>query len=300
MEILQKRLRAQMMLALERPLASRSGIFAHSNWDALLVLITLVQLCLIVWGSANFDHFTTIEAVAFAAIQVILCATQYDVVMHNFIHTRFFRSRALNSIFAILCGLPVMNAFTDAAMQHLTHHKHVNDPIDPATGSTKDPTSTYRFGTEGRHEPLWRYALLAPLRDLAEAPDYRKRPTLRRRVFVERSFLGAFWAAILVYNWRFLIFYLLVIYAAQIVNCAQNYFEHYGAAPGSSLTDSVSCYGRLYNLVWFNNGYHQEHHYRPGVHWSRVKELRREMLPNDRRRVVRWGHCMNFPHRRDA
>jgi fatty acid desaturase len=289
-----------MTVILERQIPTRSGIFAHSNWDASLVLITLLQLCLIVWGAINFDHLTMIEAAAFAAVQIILAATQYEIVMHNFIHTRFFGSRALNSGFAILCGLPVMNSFTEAAIQHLVHHKHVNDPIDPVTGTTRDPTSTYRFGTAGRHEPLWRYALLAPLRDLAEAPDHRLRPTLRRRIFIERSFLGVFWVAIFAYNWHFLVYYLLIIYTAQVINCAQNYFEHYGAVPGSSLTDSVSCYGRLYNLVWFNNGYHQEHHYRPGVHWSKIKELRREMLPNERRRVVGWAHCMNFPHHRDT
>jgi fatty acid desaturase len=289
-----------MTLARERSARTRSGIFAHSNWDALLVLITFVQLSLIVWGAINFDHLSIAATAAFALAQVILAATQYDVVMHNFIHTRFFHSRMLNSAFAILCSLPVMSSFTETAMQHLVHHKHVNDPIDPATGTTRDPTSTYRFGTAGRHEPIWRYAFLAPLRDLVEAPDYRGRPAMRRRAFIERSVLVIFWTAIFVYNWHFLIFYLLIVYTAQVINCAQNYFEHYGAVPGNSMTDSVSCYGRLYNLVWFNNGYHQEHHYRPGIHWSRVRKLRREMLPDDRRRVVRWAHCTNFPNFRDS
>ena len=66
------------------------------------------------------------------------------------------------------------------------------------------------------------------------------------------------------------------------------------AKPGNRLTDSVSCYGRPYNLLWFNNGYHQEHHFRPQVHWTRVPEVRELMLPTHQRRVVRGAHLLNL------
>jgi len=88
---------------------------------------------------------------------------------------------------------------------------------------------------------------------------------------------------------------LVVVYLSLVATTAQNYFEHYGATPGSRKTDSVSCYNPIYNFLWFNNGYHQEHHFRAGVHWTRIKELRSEMLPEDQRRVVRGAHFMNLP-----
>ena len=59
-------------------------------------------------------------------------------------------------------------------------------------------------------------------------------------------------------------------------------------------TDSVSGYGRLYNLIWFNNGYHQEHHWRPQVHWTEVPALRAQLPPETSRRVVRAAHWFNF------
>lgn len=53
---------------------------------------------------------------------------------------------------------------------------------------------------------------------------------------------------------------------------AQGHHEHRGlpvrAEPG------VSYYGALYNLLWFNDGYHAEHHRHPGEHWSRLPRRR--------------------------
>ena len=43
---------------------------------------------------------------------------------------------------------------------------------------------------------------------------------------------------------------------------AHGHFEHAGG--------TVSYYGRLYNVLLFNDGYHVEHHANPGVPWSRL------------------------------
>ena len=54
-------------------------------------------------------------------------------------------------------------------------------------------------------------------------------------------------------------------------------FEHYHASNHRSrLADSVSYYGRWYNILMFNEGYHQEHHLKPHLHWTRRPEVHRE------------------------
>jgi hypothetical protein len=44
----------------------------------------------------------------------------------------------------------------------------------------------------------------------------------------------------------------------------QGHYEHAGA--------TTSHYGRIYNALCFNDGYHVEHHAYPGVHWTRLPQ----------------------------
>ena len=52
-----------------------------------------------------------------------------------------------------------------------------------------------------------------------------------------------------------------------------------GAEPGNYFANSVSSYNWLYNFLWFNNGYHQEHHWDPKAHWTQMPAVREAILP---------------------
>jgi len=65
-----------------------------------------------------------------------------------------------------------------------------------------------------------------------------------------------------------------------------DFVDHYGADVSSPTAHSVSCYGRVFNLVTFNSGYHIEHHASPGVHWSTYPSIRPKMAPESDRRVI--------------
>ena len=59
--------------------------------------------------------------------------------------------------------------------------------------------------------------------------------------------------------------------SAGLVLCAmQGHWEHAVGQP-------VSHYGRVYNFLFFNDGYHAEHHATPGIHWSDLRMLRRRV-----------------------
>ena len=67
----------------------------------------------------------------------------------------------------------------------------------------------------------------------------------------------------------------------------QGYFEH---ARGTT-----SHYGRLYNLFFFNDGYHVEHHHRAGDHWTRLSQHIDPLAPRSRwPPVLRWLDWLNL------
>ena len=70
--------------------------------------------------------------------------------------------------------------------------------------------------------------------------------------------------------------------------CAlHGHLEHAGATHCAD--QGISCYRRLYNLVWLNDGYHAEHHHRPGRHWSRLPRQRLNgARVSDWPPVLRW------------
>lgn len=70
-------------------------------------------------------------------------------------------------------------------------------------------------------------------------------------------------------------------YVLGLILCSmQGHFEH---ARGTT-----SHYGRLYNLLFFNDGYHVEHHRRPGEHWTRLPGLGRDAQCSRWPPVLRW------------
>ncbi len=67
----------------------------------------------------------------------------------------------------------------------------------------------------------------------------------------------------------------------------QGHYEH--------VRGTVSHYGALYNLAFFNDGYHVEHHSRPGLHWSKLPaQPRPEAEKSQWPAVLRWLEVMQL------
>jgi fatty acid desaturase len=162
----------------------------------------------------------------------------------------------------------------------MNHHFGDNDAKGP-DGTTKDWSSIYRHGRGRAPESFWRYVLFSFWRvEVGPVLKTAVRHHHLPQVAVESLVLGGFWATTAVVNWRFFVFfYLPSYYLGWLASYAEGYLEHYGCKPGNPFANSVSSYNWLYNLLWFNNGYHQEHHWDPKCHWTKMRELHQAIQP---------------------
>jgi len=53
----------------------------------------------------------------------------------------------------------------------------------------------------------------------------------------------------------------------------------------------VSSYNKFYNWLWFGNGYHAEHHYRPRLHWTKYPQFHEQI-----RAEQKSGGCSHHQH----
>jgi fatty acid desaturase len=278
-------------------------LFRYTRWDAVPALCVVGIVGLFVWTSLAF-HSMPWWAVAISFVAVALSYVwNLQCLSHNFVHNAFFRSSWLNRAFSVLETVAIGLPQVFYHHYHLNHHWGDNDKKG-ADGTTKDWSSIYRHSRDNKAEGFWSYVVLGFWR-VEMGPLFR---TVWRhgwtevaQAAVECLVIGAFWAALAWYDWRYFVtFYLPTYYIGWMMSYAEGYFEHYGAQPGNLYANSVSSYHRLYNFLWFNNGYHQEHHWDPKFHWTRMHDLHlliRDQLESNQTRTLRVPHFFAFLER---
>jgi len=86
-------------------------------------------------------------------------------------------------------------------------------------------------------------------------------------------------------------------YFGHCLSYLNGYYRHYGGNPDEPLAWGVSSYDKLYNWIWFFNGYHAEHHFRPKVHWTRMQALHDQIVEQQSTagvRVIKPPHALGF------
>jgi hypothetical protein len=117
--------------------------------------------------------------------------------------------------------------------------------------------SIYLSAVLGIPQTLWRD------RHLQHHGGRRHRLVVSPMLLVETGVVAFVWLSMAAFAPDVFVGAYLPGYAIGLGLCfLQGYFEH---ARGTT-----SHYGRLYNVCFFNDGYHVEHHQRPGEHWTRL------------------------------
>ncbi len=182
----------------------------------------------------------------------------------------------------------------------MQHHKGNADRPDEK-GATIDWISIYKHGHDGEAENPWGYVFLSFFRDDVGAIKRELRKRGNGDLFWGNIELAAFATTLLImflFNWRYVIFYFLpFFYLGHCFSYLNGYYRHYGANPDKPIAWGVSSYGKIYNWLFFYNGYHAEHHFRPKVHWTKMESFRQsitELQKEEGVRTIKRAHMLGF------
>jgi len=286
-------------IRVDRP-TTDSRLFAHTRWDLLPAMAGLFHLFYFFALFYLYSRTPLWIMLILGFIYALMVNANINGVGHNFIHNPFFRWPLLNRLFSLCQSVACCFSQTYYDAVHMQHHKGNSDRQDEK-GDTIDWLSIYRHGHEGEAENPWSYVFLSFFRDNPAAI----RGELKKRNNADAIWgnieLGAFVTVLIVlalFNWRYVVFYFLPFYyLGHCFSYLNGYFRHYGANPDKPIAWGVSSYGKLYNWLFFYNGYHAEHHFRPKVHWTRMERFRRSIEKVQKQegvRVISHAHMLGF------
>ncbi|MFI2211466.1 fatty acid desaturase family protein [Streptomyces sp. NPDC020141] len=305
----------------------RTPLWKHTPRDVLLLAYSVAQFAVTVWLATAWENAHPAARAGGFVLLTVVTAYNIIVVSHLFTHVPWFSSPRLNALVSVLNSANIGQSVQAYHLTHVRNHHRFNNDAQGPDGTTRDTSSTYRDGADGEHAPLLSYALRGALDSLADrgretlctlrlwrvgeretgllALASRREPRRTRELRQIRADRAAHCLSLALFatiSWQWtLLCYLPAFFAALTMVNVQNYYRHYGADPTDRTADSVSHYGRLYNLIAFNDGYHQEHHLSPGSHWSRlpsVRERHRAALDARSRIVSPVPAMLGFLHRR--
>lgn len=278
-------------------------IFKHSYKDIFLVAQTL--LILIVAYAMAIADLSVFWNLLIAPLHIYLIVNAQNSTLHHHAHWTTFSKKSWNHVYDLLVSAACGNKVQTYRIVHNTHHKYVNDvPVD---GKCKDPISVFGRGVNGELENVWKfsfrlakmqtfdhwkYVLLTSWKSVQpKLPLYNF--TLWRR---EQFAIVAFMLSVMLVNLPYGLWLSFVIYSvSHFFGYAWHFGDHYGSYHhrGDTTQDSVGIYSKWYNVLTFNAGYHQEHHHKTNVHWSKLPELT-PLLPSTR--ITTQGmHLTNVP-----
>jgi fatty acid desaturase len=283
----------------ERP-ATDSRLFAHTRWDAVPTTAGLFHLAYFLGLFFLYPHAPLWVMLILGFIYSLMVNANINGIGHNFIHNPFFRAKILNRLFGVTQSVACCFSQTYYDAVHMRHHKGNSDRQDE-NGDTIDWLSIYRHGHDGEAENPWSYVFLGFFRDDVGAIRGELRKRGNGDLFWGNIELAAFAITLLVmffFNWRYVIFFMVPFwYLGHCFSYLNGYYRHYGANPDKPIAWGVSSYGKIYNWLFFYNGYHAEHHFRPKVHWTKMEAFRQsiaELQKEEGVRTIKRAHMLGF------
>lgn len=186
---------------------------------------------------------------------------------HHHQHVPMFHSKALNRVLEMTFALQT-GATTNAWTLHHVHghHKNYLDQDKDESRWRRPSGETYGFVT---------YALWTALTAYPRAYRVGQAHPRLQRAFVGYGLLTVAIIATLVAIKPIsgLLLFAIPPVISLVITVAATYLHHSGLDTDDPLEASRNYTGRFRNALTGNLGFHTAHHYRQGLHWSKLPEL---------------------------
>lgn len=215
------------------------------------------------------DTWWVVAGYWLAMIPVKGCISAWN---HHHQHVAMFHHRAFNRLlemsFAFHTGVS-----TNAWVLHHVHGHHKNY-LDQHKDESRWRTHS------GRTMGYVEYTLTTAMTAYTRAYTVGKNHPRLRRAFVGYALLTLTILAVLVVakpvNGFFL--FLLPMITSLLLTIAATHKQHSGLDTDDHMHASRNYTHKFRNILTGNLGYHTAHHYRQGLHWSKLPELHAELL----------------------
>ncbi len=278
----------------------RLRIFKYSPWDAIPAALVFLHLFAMLAFFIYWPQLSWAQRFGCAALYSLSVGWSLNSLAHNFIHNPFFAWEPLNKLTSLAMSWTLATPQTMYRYIHLKHHAGNADLPGP-DGKTIDPLSIYQYGHDGKPEPMLSYVFLQFFRD-DDPFELAKRIAAKRPADAKQA-MFEFWSMLAVYgvmlliHWPFILVMAPFNYLGQCLSNLSGYYEHLGGNPDKPIAWGVSTYEPVYNWIFLYNGYHAEHHYRPKIHWTKMRAFHREIAAQQAQEgvtVIAPAHPLGF------
>ena len=241
------------------------------RYSADRIPVALVLLC----SAIDFSVYFLVDNVAWLAGYTVLMIFPKGAICawnHHHQHTRTFYSQVLNRLLEFFYALHTGVTTNLWVLHHvLGHHRNYLDQSSDESGWQR---------ADGTKMNVVEYTLT--IAGTAYQRGYRvgkKFPRVQRDyvLYSTLTFIGVF-ALVLYRPAAGLFVFVLPMIISLLFTSWVTYDHHSGLDTDDVFAASHNNVGKFYNLITGNLGYHTAHHYRQGLHWSKLPELHEKLV----------------------
>ncbi|MAA79735.1 MAG: fatty acid desaturase [Deltaproteobacteria bacterium] len=235
--------------------------------QSILYLILFPTLIVIQW---NLEQVNLV-------LYGLLCILPLGItaINHNIGHVPIWKSPMLNRCTEYVAGtLQGVPLFLFKTIHVDSHHRY--------NQGEKDATRVSRVGEHNHILGYLAYPLftLGPVRKLRK--EYFRTISFRsaefRKIILQHVLLFILWSLSLYISWKKAF---LFVFVPQLIGIhflmASNYLQHAQCEQGSAHNHSRNFTGWVFNLLFFNVGYHTAHHLDQKIHWTKLPNAHQEI-----------------------